>query len=171
MSDREAAGLEFREQRLNIAQYGLAGRRVAHMADRRPARQAVDRRAAREVIADQPLAALRVESDAVESDDASGLLTAMLQGVQPERGNRGGVGMIEDAKDAALLAQPVTVRIEAGFARRGHLRRCLHHCLGDGAKGAFLLIKASSFCLSRVEPVPPAVESGFFCAGDGIAIG
>ena len=173
MSDREAAGLEFGEQRLDIAQYGVAGRRVAHMADRPPSRQAVDGRGAREMIADQPLATLRVEPDAVESDDAGGFLAAMLQGVQPKGGNRGGVGMIEDAEDAALLAQPVAVRVEAAaFARRvqGRFRRRPPHCFGAGAKGAFLLIKASSFCLSMLEPVPPAVAGAFFCAGDGIAI-
>ena len=114
MSDREAAGLEFGEQRLDIAQYRLAGRRVAHMADRRPSRQAVDGRGVGEVIADQPLAALRVEPHAVESDDAGGLLAAMLQRVQAKRGDRGGVGMIEDAEDAAFLAQPVAVGVEAG---------------------------------------------------------
>ena len=118
MGDREAAGLEFGEQRLDVAQYRLAGRRVAHVADRRAPRQAVDGRGAGEVIADQPLAALRVEPDAVESDDAGGLLAAMLQGMQPERDDRGGVGMIENAEDAAFLAQPVPVRVEAGFARR-----------------------------------------------------
>ncbi len=116
MSDREAARLEFGEQRLDIAQDRVAGGRIAHMADRRPPRQAVDGRAAREVIPDQPLPALRVEPDAVESDDAGSLLAAMLQRVQPERDDRGGVGVIEDAEDAAFLAQPVAVRIEAAFA-------------------------------------------------------
>ena len=120
---------------------------------------------AREVIADQPLSALRVEPDAVEGDDAGGLLAAMLQRVQAERGDGGGVGMVENAEDAALLAQPVAVGVEAGFVRRicGELRRRRRHCFGAGAKGAFLLIKASSFCLSIVEPLAPAVESGFFC--------
>ena len=68
---------------------------------------------AREVIANQPLAALRVEPHAVESDDAGGLLAAMLQGMQAERGNGGGVGMVENAEDAALLAQSVAVGVEA----------------------------------------------------------
>ncbi len=85
--------------------------------------------------------------------------------MQAERGNGGGVRMVENAEDAALLAQPVAVGVEALFAWRicGVLKRSLHHCLGAGAKGAFLLIKASSFCLSIAEPLPPAVESGFFC--------
>ena len=70
------------------------------------------------MIADQPLPALRMEPDAVESDDARGLLAAMLKGVHSKRGNGAGVGVIENAKDAALFAQAVAVRIEAGLARR-----------------------------------------------------
>ena len=120
---------------------------------------------AREVVADQPLPALRVEPDAVESDDAGGLLAAMLQRMQAERGNGGGVRMIENAEDAALLAQSVAVGVEAGLVRRvwGRFRRRRRHCFGAGAKGAFLLIKASSFCLSIGEPpLVPEFEFGFF---------
>src|SRR5580698_4369043 len=135
------------------------------MADGPSPRQAIDGRRIREVIADQPLAALRVKPDAVESDNAGSFLAAMLQGMQPEHGNGGGVRMIKDSEDAALLAQPVAVGVEFVFVWRicGELRRCLRHCFGAGANGAFLLIKASSFCLSIVEPLDPAVESGFFC--------
>src|SRR5271154_4901822 len=50
----------------------------ANRADGPSPRQAIDGRSIREVIADQPLAALRVEPDAVESDNAGGLLAAML---------------------------------------------------------------------------------------------
>src|ERR1700733_5931354 len=135
------------------------------MANGRASRQAVDGRRIREVVADQPLPALRVEPDAVESHDAGGLLAAMLQRMQAQRGNGRGVRMIENAEDAARLAQSVAVGVEAGLVRRvwGRFRRNRRHCFGAGAKGAFLLIKASSFCLSIVEPLDPAVESGFFC--------
>ena len=111
MADREAAGLEFGEQRLDVAQHGLAGGRIAHMADGAVAGQALDRRALEKVIADQAQSALGVEARAVEADDAGGLLAAMLQGVQAERGDRGGVGMIENAENAAFLAQPVAVEV------------------------------------------------------------
>ena len=85
--------------------------------------------------------------------------------MQPERDNRGSVGVIVNAKDAAFFTQPVAVRIEAALPRwvQGRFERRPRHCLGAGANGAFLLIKASSFCLSMVEPLDPAVESGFFC--------
>ena len=131
-----------------------------------------------EMIADQPLAALGVEPHAVIGDDARRFLAAMLQRVQPKRDNRRRVGMIEDAEHAALLAQPVLGEVEAGLVRRvrGDGRSLAHHCFGAGANGAgggtFLLIKASSFCLSVAEPFAPAVESVFFgAAGAGVATG
>ena len=118
MGDRKATGLKLREQRLDIAQYGVAGRRVSHVADGRASRQSVDGRGIREVIANQPLSAFRVEPDAVESDDACRLLATMLKRMQPERGNGGGVGMVKDSKDAALFTQSVAVGVEVVFASR-----------------------------------------------------
>ena len=112
VADGEAAAVELGEQRLHVAQDGLAGGRIAHMADRRHAGQAVDHLAAGEVVADEAHAALGMEALAVEGDDAGGLLAAVLQGVQAERGDGGGVGMAEDAEDAAFLAQPVVVQVE-----------------------------------------------------------
>ncbi len=44
---------------------------------------------------------------AVEADDARRFLAAMLESMQPERGQRGGIGMVEDAEDPAFLVQPV----------------------------------------------------------------
>ena len=68
--------------------------------------------------------------------------------------------------------------VDASLARRVRSggRSLARHCFGAGAKGAgggtFLLIKASSFCLSVAEPFAPAVESVFFGgAGAGVAIG
>ncbi len=112
VADREAAAVEFGEQRLHVAQDGLAGGRIAHMADCRHAGQAVDHLAAGEGVADEAHPPLGMEALAVEGDDAGRLLAAMLERVQAERGDRGGVGMAEDAEDAALLAQPVAVKIE-----------------------------------------------------------
>ena len=43
----------------------------------------------------------------VEADDAGRFLAAMLERMQTERGQGRGIGMIEDAEDAALLVQPV----------------------------------------------------------------
>ena len=70
---------ELGEQRLDVAQDRRAGRRIAHVADRRRAGQALDRRRAGEVIADQAEAPLGMEARAVEGDDAGRLLAAVLQ--------------------------------------------------------------------------------------------
>ena len=124
------------------------------------------------MVADQALAPLGVEPLAVEGDDARRLLAAMLERVQAERDDRRGVRMAEDAEDAAFLAQPVVVEIDAEGAlpaselRSAVLARCAggacapaHHCFGAAAgaagagAGTFLLIRASSFCLSASTAV------------------
>ncbi len=86
------------------------------MADGGGAGQALDHFAAGEGVADEAEAAFGMEAAAVEGDDAGGFLAAMLEGVQPERRDGGGVGMAEDAEHAALFAQPVAIEVE----RRAH---------------------------------------------------
>src|SRR5271165_4203599 len=147
------------------------------MADRRSPREPIDCRGAGEMIAHQPLAALGVEPRAVEGDDAGCFLPAMLERVQPKRDNRRSVRVVKNAEDAALLPQPVFGDVDASSlshlfgewgrtcAREieGRVLNLAHHCLGAGANGAgggaFLLISASSFCLSSAEPLEPTVES------------
>ncbi len=109
--DGEAARVQLREERLHIAQHGLAGRGVAHMADGRGAGQALDRALLGKMVADESQSALAVKAAAVKGDDARRLLAAMLERMQAQRGDRRGVGEIEDAKDAAIFAKPVAVEI------------------------------------------------------------
>ena len=125
VADGEAAAVELGEQRLHVAQDGLAGGRIAHMADRRHAGQAVDHLAAGEGVADEPHPPLGMEALAVEGDDAGGFLAAMLERMQAERGDRGGVGMVEHAEHAALLAQPVAINVE-GEGGVGGVRALAH---------------------------------------------
>jgi hypothetical protein len=44
----------------------------------------------------------------------------VLQGVQPERRNGGGVGVAENAEDPAFFAQTVGIEIEEGGFCHGH---------------------------------------------------
>jgi len=76
-----------------------------------------------EVLADMAKTAMRIELPAVEADDSGRLLSAVLEGVESERGMGRGVRMAEDAEDAALILQMIVVM-------RAHLQhgfRHLHH--------------------------------------------
>ncbi len=109
MRDREAAELEIRVERLDVAKNGVAGGGVAVVADGDAAGQLLDHPGVAEIVADQAHAAMGVEAGAVEAGDAGGFLAAMLQGMQAQRGDRGGVGHVPDAEDAAFLVQGVVV--------------------------------------------------------------
>ena len=102
---REAAGVEIGKQRLHVAQDGVAGGGVAVVAERDVALEAADHVGLVEVVADEAEPALGVEVAAVVGDDAGGLLAAMLQGVQAERGQGRRVLVAEHAEHAAFLAQ------------------------------------------------------------------
>ena len=104
VGDREAAGIEFGEQRLHVAQDGCAGGGIADMADRGIAGQPLDHFAAGKGVADQAEPAFAVETGAIEGDDAGGFLAAMLQGVQSERRDGGGFRVAEDTEHAAFFA-------------------------------------------------------------------
>src|SRR5262249_8041361 len=113
VANRQAAAVQL-GQRLPVAQDGLAGGRVAHVAHRRHAGQALDHLAAGEVVADEAQPAFGMEALAVEGDDAGGLLPAMLERMQPERGDRRRVRMSEYPEHAALFAQSVIVEVTPG---------------------------------------------------------
>ena len=110
VADRQPAELEIGEQRLDVAHRHLAGRRIAHMADRRVPAQALDDLLRAEIVADLPHAAMGVELLAVIGDDAGRFLAAMLQRVQAERRQRRAVGMAVDAEDAAFFVQMIRIR-------------------------------------------------------------
>src|SRR5579862_3028940 len=104
VADGEAASVEFRKQRLNVAQNGPAGRRVTNMADGGLAGQPVDDLAAGKSIAHESKAPLGMKTVAVKGNDAGGFLAPVLQGMQAERSNGGGIGMAENAEYAAFFA-------------------------------------------------------------------
>ncbi len=125
MGEGKSAGIEIDEQGLDIAQHAVAAGGVTDVTHGHVAFEAVDDLARSEMIADEAEAALGVEVGAVETDDARGFLPPMLERMQTKRGQRGGVGMIEDAEDAALLVQPVLIepaqRLIVGVVGFGHL--------------------------------------------------
>ena len=112
MADSETAAFEFCEQRLHIAQDGFAGGRIAHVAHRGRAGQAVNHFAPGESVTDQTETTFRVEAFAIEGDDAGCFLTSVLEGVQTERGDGGRVRVAENAKHPTFFTQAVGVGIE-----------------------------------------------------------
>src|SRR6185312_5460541 len=98
------------EKRLHVAQARPAGRRIARMADGARALQPFQYRGLCEGIADQADMALDVKLRAVIRDDAGRLLAAMLQRMQAEGGDRGGVLPAEDAEYAAFVVECVAFR-------------------------------------------------------------
>ena len=107
MRDRKAAQRQLREERLDVAQRAVAGRRVADMADGGAARQPADHRLILEIVGDMTHAAMAVEALAVEARDPGRLLAAMLQGVEAKRCKRGGAVRTPHAEHAAFLMQLV----------------------------------------------------------------
>ena len=107
VGDGEAAGIDVGEQRLHVAQHGVAAGRVAIVADGDVALQPLDDAGAGEVVADEAHAALGMELLAVVGDDAAGFLAAMLERVQAERGDGGRIGVPKNTEDPAFLAESV----------------------------------------------------------------
>jgi hypothetical protein len=126
MGDCKTAGIEFGEERLDVAQDGFARGGVADMADGGGAGQALDHFAAGEGVADEAEAAFGMEALAVEGDDAGRFLAAMLEGVQAERGERRRIGMAVDAEYTAFLAQHVAIEIGISHGGARVVGRALH---------------------------------------------
>ena len=111
MGDRDAAGVQVGEHRLHVAQARAAGGGIAGVADRGGARQALHEVASGEGVVDLAQVALGEEALAVGRGDAAGLLAAVLQGVQAERGDGAGFAHAQDAEHAALEARAVVVGV------------------------------------------------------------
>ena len=109
MRDCKTTAGEIGKERLHIAHTFASGRRIAIVADGALPRQAGDDLWFCEIIANQPDMTLGMEGRTIIADDAGRFLPAMLQRVEAERGNRGGVAMAIDAKDAAFLVKLVVV--------------------------------------------------------------
>ena len=92
VGDGDAAGLQVGEHRLDVAQDAAAGGGIAGVADGR-APGSRSSRSRRKGVGDVAHVAFGVEALAVERGDAAGLLAAVLQGVQAQRRDRGGVGL------------------------------------------------------------------------------
>ena len=100
--ERAAAVVD--EERLGVGDAVGAGGGIADVAHRHVAGQLVEPVAAEDLV-DEPLVLEDLELVAVAGDDPGALLAAMLKGIEAEVDHLGGLGMTEDADDAALFAR------------------------------------------------------------------
>ena len=127
-----------------------------------------------EAVADEAHVALGAEGTAlaVEGDDAAGLLSAMLQGVEAEGGEDGGVVAPEDAEHAALVAHAVffagmeIVVFQSGVEERvwtgqGRLRVGRYWVVWALAGGASTEPVKISITPDRPPPTRPAALSRY----------
>ena len=119
MADRHSAEFEIAEKRLDVAFCHFAGRGIPDMADCGAALEALHHLFRGEIVGDETRAAMMVELGAVIADDAGGFLAAMLQGVQPQRGQCRRVGMAVDPENATFFVEMVSV---GAGARHIHLK-------------------------------------------------
>ncbi len=116
--DGEPTELEIGEQRLDISQYRVARCRIAVVADSGITREPLDDVFRTETVADQAQGPMSMKVFAVERDDPGRLLAAMLERVEPQRGQRGRVVVAKDAKNAAFLVKFVIVKGKHGQNHR-----------------------------------------------------
>ena len=125
--DGEAAVGELDHERLRVLQQRAAAGRVAIVADGGRAGEAAEDLVVEDV-GDQSEAAVRQQQVAVGGDDARALLAAVLQGVQAEVGEIGGLGVPVHPHEGALLAEAIVARgtcaavyhaVRHPFMRRG----------------------------------------------------
>ncbi len=79
------------------------------MASGNAARHSTDDVLAVKIARDMPHRAMAVKLVAVKAGDTCGFLSAMLQGVQPQRDHRGCTFGVVNTEDSAFLAQLVII--------------------------------------------------------------
>ena len=111
MRDGDSAARKIGIHRLDVTYIRTAGRRIARVSDRLRTLELLRMRAVfSEDVADKARMSFSDELHAVVSNDAHGLLAAMLQGVQAEDRQRTGISATEDAEDRAFLVKLVGER-------------------------------------------------------------
>ena len=107
VADGEPARFKIGKQRLDVAEHRLAGRRIAVVANRGEALEAVDDLAVSEIVADEPKGAVIVKLLTVEANDSGRFLATMLERMQPQRRMGGRIAVAVDAKDPALFVEVI----------------------------------------------------------------
>ena len=121
VADGDRAAVALDEVRLRVRGHGVARGRVAHVADGPVPGKRVEPRL-REHVVHQPHALLEPDRLPVARRDARRLLAAVLQGVEPHVGEVRGLGVAEDAEEAALVVEVVVLEGQAAQGRPPGLR-------------------------------------------------
>ena len=95
--------METENERLNVVGAARAGSGVAHVANRPVSLQAFDFSLVAEHLGQQTRSAMTDKMTVIVRDNAGAFLTTMLQRVQTEVGESGGVRVTPNAKDTAFL--------------------------------------------------------------------
>ena len=125
VADRDRPAVALDQVRLGVRRDGVAGGRVADVADRaiagKPGQDALV-----EDVVDEAHPPLEPQLLAVPRGDARRLLAAVLEGVEAHVREVRRLGVAEDAEEAALVVEAVVVRSLAGEGRRQELLRLVH---------------------------------------------
>src|SRR3546814_341640 len=89
--------------------------------------------------------AAREEFFAVKTGNANSFLPAMLQRVEAQRGDGGGIGSVDDAENSALLPQLVPFRIAIRVRPIHALAYCVAICWIAGA-GPMAMLRLDYKC-------------------------
>ena len=103
MAQRHIAVMETEDERLDVVGAAGAGSGIAHMADRPVAFESFDFTLVAEYLGQQTRSAMTDEMTVIVGDNAGTLLTTMLQRVQTEVSESGGVRVAPNAENTAFL--------------------------------------------------------------------
>ncbi len=95
--------MEAEDERLDVVDAAGTGSGIAHMADRPVSLQTFDFAFVAEHLGQQTRAAMTDEMTVIVGDNAGAFLTTMLQRVQAEVGESGGVRVAPNAENTAFL--------------------------------------------------------------------
>ena len=115
------AVVEAEDERLDVVRGARAGRGVAHVADGPVSLESFDFALVAEHLGEQAESAMAGQMAVIVGDDTGALLTAMLQRVQAEIGESGGVRVAPHAEDATFLVNvfEFSRQAKAPFSNRG----------------------------------------------------
>src|SRR5215471_2628873 len=138
------------------------------------ARQPLDHLTPGKRVADEAEPAFGMKALAVVADNAGCFLAAVLERVQPQRGDCGGVGMTQDAEHPAFFAQAVRVELGVEGVALGVVRRVnrVDHRASDLLQSPYRAVYLAPPCRTTIQSMRPHditplvdVRTRHYCSG------